>query len=125
MKLTKRELWALRTMLDFDIARYLMSVTFGRKEGAERADLHIAISKVLAEFIFLGDYRKVTIATMPIHDFLAHILTDRLDEVIDFPIDRTLYGNEYDVYKDRFFQTIIGNMNDIVLVAKGAKEKPY
>ena len=33
MKLTKREIWALRQMLSFDITRYLMANTHGRLDG--------------------------------------------------------------------------------------------
>lgn len=121
MKLTKREIWALHKLLDWDISRYLMSVTFGRKDGSERADLHIDMSKVLAGFLFAdGDYLKVNDATMKVHDYLADILTDRLDEVINFPIDRPIYGSDYDQYKDAFFKVLIDNIDGIFKVAKAA-----
>ena len=37
-KLTKREIWALKTMLEFDIARYLMANSCQRLDGAEKAE---------------------------------------------------------------------------------------
>ena len=121
MKLTKREIWALHKMLDWHIARYLMSVTFGRRDGSERADEHIKISEILAGFLFAdGDYGKVRDSTMKIHDHLARILTDRMDEVINFPIDCPIYGSDYDQYNDAFFKVLIDNIDGIFKVAKAA-----
>lgn len=124
MKLTKREIWALHQQLDWHIARYLMSVTFGRKDGGERADEHIAISEILAGFLFAdSDHMKIVASRMKVHDYLADILTDRLDEVINFPIDRQIYGAEYNQYKSAFFQVLIDNIDEIFKVAKAAVKK--
>ena len=51
-----------------------------------------------------------------VHDYLAEILTDRLDEVIDFPIDRRIYN--YDEYVNKFFNVIIDNINEIEKIVK-------
>ena len=45
------------------------------------------------------------------HDCLAEILTDRMDEVIDFPIDHRPY--EYNEYVNRFFCVIVDNLDKI------------
>lgn len=122
-KLTKREIWMLHTLLDIHIARYLMCITFGRKDASERADRHILISKLLCRFI-LGegdefDESKVVInAWKKVHDYLAEHLTDRLDEVIEYPIDKTLYGTEYDWYAARFFEEIIRRYSEIEAIVK-------
>lgn len=127
MKLTKREVWALHKLIDFDIARYLMANTHGREDGAEKADRHIKISEILAGFLFAdGDWHKTNAATMKVHDYLADILTDRMDEVINFPIDRPIYGSDYNQYRDAFFKVLVDNIDGIYKVAKqAAKEFGY
>ena len=51
-----------------------------------------------------------------VHDYLAEILTDRRDEVIDFPIDRKIY--DYDEYVNKFFNVIINKINEIEKIVK-------
>ena len=123
MKLTKREIWALRQMLTFDITRYLLANTFGRLDGEEKADRHIHMSKILCRFVFAegGEYkfsRKESETWHKVHDYLAEILTDRMDEVIGFPLTTPLMGDEFDEYVQKFFDVIINNMSNIEKVAK-------
>lgn len=104
--ITSREGFLLHKGLDWTIARYLMANTFGRGDGAEKATRHREISEWLWEFIELKPYtveihEEVTL----IHDFLAHHLTDRLDEVIDFPIDRPIHN--YNNYQEKFCDVLI------------------
>jgi hypothetical protein len=53
---------------------------------------------------------------LAVHDYLADVLTDRMDEVIGFPIFEPLY--DVDNYKERFFNVIANNINEIEMVAK-------
>lgn len=48
---------------------------------------------------------------MEVHDYLAEILTDRMDEVIGFPIHEKIY--DYDEYVQRFFDVIVQHIGDI------------
>lgn len=118
MKPTKREKFLLFQALDFDIQRYLMSCTFGREDGNEKAERHLIISQALVSFILLKKYNEIKHfeVMLEVHDYLAEILTDRLDEVIDFPIDRRIYN--YDEYVNKFFNVIIDNINEIEKIVK-------
>lgn len=119
MKLTKREIWALHTLLDFYIARYLMANTKGREDGIEKSEQHWKISNILAEFVLATSANaKTRTASISIHNYLANILTDRMDEVIFFPLDKPLYGTEYDQFKEAFFDVLVKHMADIERVAK-------
>ena len=118
MKITKREKFLLFQALEFDIHRYLMSCTFGREDGNEKAERHLNISRILVSFILLKKYNELKYFEVmhEVHDYLAEILTDRLDEVINFPIDRRIYN--YDEYVNNFFNVIIDNINDIEKIVK-------
>ena len=119
MKLTKREIWALHTLLDRHIARYLMANTFGREDGIEKGEEHWEISRVLGGFVLADtSRRKAEAASMGIHDYLAEILTDRMDEVIFFPTDKMIVGTDYDQFRDAFFDTLIKNMDGIIKAGK-------
>lgn len=120
MKLTKRETWLLKDMLSFDITRYLMANSCQRLDSGEKADRHISMSKILCRFILAGVVKmpnEIEIGTTgawnEVHDYLADILTDRMDEVIGFPIYKELYGSDYDIFEERFFQTIIDHIDEI------------
>ena len=123
MKLTKREVWALHTMLDRHIARYLMANTKGREDGNEKGEEHWEISRVLGGFAIAdGSERNAKAASMGIHDYLADILTDRMDEVIFFPTDKPLVGTDYDQFRTAFFDVLIKNMDGIVKAGKESLE---
>jgi hypothetical protein len=121
MELTKREKWALGYILEFDIARYLMANSCQRLDGDEKADRHIRMSKKICWFIFAEKYgidrKSFAKAYVAMHDFLADILTDRMDEVIGFPINTPLYGSDYNDLKDKFLQVIIDKFKEIEDVA--------
>ena len=113
MKITKRERFLLFEALEHYIHRYLMSCTYGREDGNEKAEQHLKISSILVSFILLKKYneRKHFEAQIRVHDYLAEILTDRMDEVIGFPLDRRIYN--YDEYVNRFFCVIVDNLDEI------------
>lgn len=115
MKITKREKVLLYMLLEFDIHRYLLANTNTRMDGFEKADRHINIAKTLFSYIFIKQYneRNDWQTMMKIHDCLAEILTDQLDEAIGFPIDKASYEIDYDEYGKRFFNFIIDNMDKI------------
>lgn len=115
MRITKREKVLLYMMLEFKIHRYLLANTYGRLDGNEKAEQHLEISSILFSYIFEEQYneRKHWKTMMRIHNFLAEILTDRLDEVIGFPIDKLSCEIDYDDYGKRFFNVIIANMDKI------------
>jgi hypothetical protein len=118
--LTHEQRYALKKALDFDITRYLKVNSINSINGSERSDRHVNISKTICCFIFnvkLNDKynHMVTGSWLAVHDHLANILTDRMDEVIGFPVFEPLY--DVDTYKERFFDVIINNMSEIKEVA--------
>ena len=117
--ITEREKFLLRKEMDFHIHRYLMANSCQRLDGAEKADRHIKISKLLVEYI-TTDAQKVYDLWKPVHDYLADILTDRMDEVIGFPINKPLYGDDYDLLAEKFFSVIIEHMPKIEQVVNCA-----
>jgi hemoglobin-like flavoprotein len=119
MELSKREIWALKEMIMFDIKRYLMANSCHRLDGYEKAQRHTTISKILCRFINASENAD---AWKQVHDYLADILTDRMDEVIGFPIDVPVVGSDYDILGDRFFNTIIGHFNEIEEIVKSNTE---
>lgn len=123
MKITKREKFMLFQALEWEIHRYLMSNTYGREDGNERAERHMNISAIILSFITLKKYHEIhDFPKMKvIHDYLAEILTDRMDEVIDFPIDRRIY--DYDEYALKFFNVIIEHINEIEKIVKNYKKE--
>ena len=119
MKITKRERFLLFEALEHYIYRYLMSCTYGREDGIEKAEQHLKISSILVSFILLQKYneRKHFEEQIRVHDYLAEILTDRMDEVIGFPIDHRVY--DYGEYVNRFFCVIMDNIAQIKEVIEG------
>ena len=121
MKLSKRERWALWSLLEFTINRYLMANTAQRLDPGERAQRHVEMSKIIAQFIFTCDEeaREVCKSWLSIHDYLAEILTDRMDEIIEFPINEPLYGSGvFSILAKRFFDVIVKNFGHIETIAK-------
>ena len=115
---TKREKFLLCQVIEHDVYRYLMSNTYGREDGCEKAERHINISSSIVSFILCEKYseRKHTEIMMEVHDYLAEILTDRMDEVIGFPI----YDKrpDYDELVIRFMNVILDNLGNIEIMIK-------
>ena len=115
---TKREKFLLCQAIEHDVYRYLMSNTYGREDGIEKAERHINISSIIVSFILCEKYseRKHTEIMMEVHDYLAEILTDRMDEVIGFPI----YDKrpDYDELVIRFMNVILDNLSNIEIMIK-------
>ena len=119
MKITKREKILLYILLEFDIHRYLLANTYKRHDPSEKAEKHMKISSVLFSYIFAREYNELKNwqIMMKIHDCLAEILTNRLDEVIGFPIDKESCEIDYHEFGKRFFNVIIENMDKIKIAA--------
>lgn len=115
MRLTKREKYMLTEALDFPVHRYLLANTYGREDPNERAERHLEISRILVGFIICRrcheflDHKLVK----SVHDYLAEILTDRMDEVIGFPVFER--PRDYDEMVRRFVGVIINNLGAIKL----------
>ena len=128
IKLTKREKWMLHYILDFPIIRYMMCNSKGREDGIQKAEYHLKISNGLAMFFLCeGTYRnndsyRIKAVGLDIHDYLADILTDRMDEVIGYPVDRPMVGHQFDEYGDKFFSVIIQHMAEISEIVKESKK---
>ena len=99
--------------MEFEIHRYLLANTYDRLDGNEKYERHKNISVILYEFLTCKKYHEIY--DFPkmrnIHDYLAEILTDRMDEVIGFPIYEKIY--DYDELTERFFEVIINNLDEI------------
>lgn len=121
--MTEREKWLLRQMLSFSIRRYLMANSCQRLDAAEKAEMHVKIAEDITRFVFIGDRYKTNVAKMAVHDFLADILTDRMDEVIGFPINTPLFGSAYDPLEEKFFNVIVDHMAEIEMVCLTAHEE--
>lgn len=113
MELTKKEKFMLFKVMEFDIHRYLLANTYNRLDGNEKYERHVNISIHLYEFLTCKKYNEIH--DFPkmrnIHDYLAEILTDRMDEVIGFPIYER--PNDYDELTERFFNVIVKNLDEI------------
>ena len=113
MELTKKERFMLFREMEFEIHRYLLANTYDRLDGNEKYERHKNISVILYEFLTCRKYQEIY--DFPkmrnIHDYLAEILTDRMDEVIGFPIYEKIY--DYDELTERFFEVIINNLDEI------------
>lgn len=122
IRLSKREKFMLFQTLEFEIHRYLMSNTFGREDPIEKAERHMNISKILVSFILCTKYIELKHFEImhKIHDYLAEILTDRMDEIIGFPVFKEIHN--YDEYVWRFFNVIIDHINEINKLIKNYKD---
>ena len=113
MELTQKERFMLFRAMEFEIHRYLLANTYDRLDGNEKYERHKNISVILYEFLTCKKYHEIH--DFPkmrnIHDYLAEILTDRMDEVIEFPIYEKIY--DYDELTKRFFEVIINNLDEI------------
>lgn len=116
---------ALWLLMEFPINRYLMSVTFNRWSGAEKAERHqelckiylavrriITLDEVLTDYYDNGQYQEVHAKTQE--------LTDHLDEVIGFPLDDIL--PDYDYYAPLFFNKFM-ELADTALISVIEQEK--
>ena len=113
--MTKREKVLLYILLEFAIHRYLLANTHKRHDPVEKAEEHMKIASIIFSYIFAREYNELKDwqVMMQIHDYLAEILTDRLDEVIGFPIDKESCEIDYHEFGKRFFNVIVENMDNI------------
>ena len=122
MKVTKRERFMLFEALDFTIHRYLLANTYGREDGHEKAQRHMEISGILVGFIRCQRYDEIRHFHImkEVHDYLAEILTDRMDEVIGFPIFER--PHDYDELVKKFFNVIMNNIDKIEKIVKDSED---
>lgn len=116
--LTDRERFMLKEALHHHIYRYLLSNTAGRHDPVERAERHSEIAGILVAFIRCGKYHdtKHFEIRKEIHDYLAEILTDRMDEVIGFPLNTVPI--DYEELVNKFFAVIEDHLRDIERIVK-------
>lgn len=105
MKLNKREEFMLWKLMEFSLHRYLLSL---KRSGAERAERHIEISKLIWEIQNLktatgADWKDY----IKIHGLIAEEITDHLDKTIDLDLDLEQSEWNYDLLVDRFFKKIL------------------
>ena len=113
--MTTKERFLLKKLLSFDVSRYLMANSCQRLDGVEKAERHIKIATTIYEYIKCkmlldGNFAEMMI----IHDFIGEKLTDRMDEVIGFPINEELYGSDYDELHRKFIRTIFSLMPEMI-----------
>ena len=123
MVLTKHEKYMLSEALDFAVHRYLLANTCGREDGHEKALRHMEISGIIVGFIRCERYHEVWHFQImkEVHDYLAEILTDKMDEVIGFPIFER--PNDYNDLTKKFIDVIISHMNELEKIVKMLKRK--
>lgn len=54
--------------------------------------------------------------TFDVHDWIAHHITDRMDETIGFVIERQMTHEEQDACTRRFFELLCDNIDEIAEV---------
>lgn len=85
-----RFLYALWLLMELPIHRYLMSNTYGRLDGAEKATRHIELCEIYIATTYFISTDKARIhyndQLKMVHD-KTQLLTDYLDEMINFPLD--------------------------------------
>lgn len=110
---------ALFLELEPYIENYLRANSCTHLDGKAKSDNHVIISKILVDFIFedkeTSDIESVWRA---VHSVLRDILTDRMDEVIGFPINTPLPLDLSDLSR-KFFNAIVMNFKQIEIDANG------
>lgn len=116
LKIQNRHL--LWLLMDFSIARYLLSNTQGRLNGHEKAEQHLKLSSIFLASKMLCSLNAAehNENLMRIHD-ATRKLTDYMDKEIGFPISE----EEYDInelsrkFFDRFIELAEEEWRKIVL----------
>lgn len=123
----EREKHLLEIILRFPVIRYLL--THSRNEYGERVVWHIHISKLICHWLSASggfetirrledEYPK---GWHEVHDWIADNITDRLDEVLGWPLDRKVYGDEIEKFADMFIDFIWSHMGELMKVIEQAK----
>jgi hypothetical protein len=103
MKASKRETVLLWLLLEFLIHRYLLSL---KRSGAERAERHIEISRILCQYKFATS--EVTHdQVMEMHDLIAEKLTDHLDRTIKLNLSQDQAEWNFDLLSSRMFDALL------------------
>lgn len=129
MSYNLREKHLLWMILEFPITRYIMSNEVGRIDGAERADQHIYISKIISHFLsgkggcytIRGINDEYPPGWKEIHDRIAINITDKMDETIGFVIDRALRADERKRCAKNLFELIWENLDEFLHIVNNSK----
>ena len=96
-------LWML---MEFSIGRYLLSNSYGRLNGFEKAERHIELCAIFiaSKLLCSIDSAKSDERLMLIHD-ATQKLTGHMDKEIGFPINESPY--DYDELASKFFDRFL------------------
>ena len=112
---------ACKIHTQFMVARYLMANSEGRLDGAEKAQRHIELCEFYAALAFgwsdpdsvQGSVDGAIELFQKIHYETAEKLTDRMDEVIGFPVTgRPNYGKLGSLFFDAFHDVAIKSIGN-------------
>lgn len=115
---------AMRLLTNFDVNRYLISCADGRQNGALKAHHHIALCTAFVAAL-TGEIHDSARMRHPelyeaIHSATQDALTDRMDEVIGFPLSgRSDYDTLAPKFFDVFFDAAMATLNDSQAVGNG------
>lgn len=86
----ERNLFMLKKAMSFDIARYMLSCSHGRWDGAEKATRHINLCNTFMEYILAKEEKFMSIRYKDpwtaVHTGTQEF-TNNLDEYIGFPLE--------------------------------------
>ena len=99
-------------LLMLPVYRYLHANEFEKWDGHEKADQHIKISTKILEFLGIDEGDYIDQATI-IHDYLRDVLTDRMDEVIGFPTERSIDTSERNALISKFVDVVWDNLDEM------------
>lgn len=102
----------LMELLMMPVYRYLHANEFEKWDGAEKAAQHMKISTKILEFLGIDEGDYIDQAKI-IHDYLRDVLTDRMDEVIGFPIERSIDTGERNALISKFVDVVWDNLETI------------
>lgn len=123
-----REKHMLHMLLAFPIQRYLLANEWG--EMLERSDWHLRIAKIICHYMTAsGGYSTIRNINdewprgwKQVHTWLQDVLTDRMDEVIGFPIGRRPRSDERAELCQKFFDFIWDNRQKLYDIIESSPE---
>lgn len=93
---------AMREVIGFPAARYLIANMAGRENGAEKAQRHLEMSKAFVT-VWMGESTRHYRLVQEVHDRTAAELTDHLPEAIGFDRASAYSDETLQTFIDRFF----------------------
>lgn len=123
-KVEYSEINLLWLLCEFNVNRYLMANAKGRRDGAEKAEVHMSLSRKFVAWWFGIEVDQASyvscagserLAWVVVHDGTQK-LTDKLDEVIGFPLDsRPDYDDLAPKFFMKFYELAIKELEDLEL----------